>query len=205
MDNLTPVSENEIQELIEINLIKFEETYATIQEADDYINNYIIKDARTEKWNSLSNEDKARALRQSTQSLDGLRYKGVKKSDSQALEFPRKKVCGFVMAIPRYYQSQDYDNGYIGGLNNNNTDGSRDITKACIENALDSLYFLESALSRRDIELQNISRQKIGMNDTSFISPKESVNNSLISAGIYSPRVKSILKNWLSDSRFSTC
>jgi hypothetical protein len=206
MDNLIPASTTEVQNLIETDLIKFEESYATIQEADEYISlNLISSDKIRIKWESLSNEDKAACLRQSTKNLDGLMYKGVKKSDSQPLEFPRKKMCGYVMAIPRYYQSQDYDNGYLGGLNNNNNDGSKDITMACIENAMCIAYFNTLALSQREVDLRNISREKMGNVDVSYNGPANSRNQSLINAGIYSLKVKSILKNWLSDSRLSAC
>lgn len=66
-------------------------TYTTVQEADQYIqDNYPSTDANRLKWDSLSEEDKEVYLRKACRVIEHLPLKGIKLDSSQLLQFPRK-------------------------------------------------------------------------------------------------------------------
>ncbi len=71
----------------EDTLVKFENTYATVEEADYYIRNFIPKKSMQYiEWFKLEDNDKAVLLKASTESLDKLLYQGSKLNNNQPLE-----------------------------------------------------------------------------------------------------------------------
>lgn len=68
---------------IEINGIIYP-VYATISDADNYFNA-----SYGSAWDSIYDDDKEKLLVSATRSIDRAEYRGVKKEESQVLQFPR--------------------------------------------------------------------------------------------------------------------
>jgi hypothetical protein len=66
-------------------LIAFIDTYGDIASANDYF----LRRLKTDAWDSASDDDKLKALRQATRAIDRLNFTGDKASDTQILQFPR--------------------------------------------------------------------------------------------------------------------
>lgn len=64
------------------------DVYQDVASADEYFN----ASSRFDDWDSLTDDEKARALVSSTRLIDRQSWKGEKVSDAQALQFPRTGV-----------------------------------------------------------------------------------------------------------------
>lgn len=69
------------------------DTYVTVADADTYVSlNYLSTEAKSVAWDTLSDGDKEILLRRATQSIEVLKYPGLKFDSSQTLTFPRQKL-----------------------------------------------------------------------------------------------------------------
>ena len=102
-----------------MTLILFENTFVTLQDAENYFNNR----PDSEQWHNLSNTEKEQALIFSTLKINTCNFVGSKVSARQPLEFPRNfspqmpdeikfAVCEEALAIIR--NSVHFQNKMLG-------------------------------------------------------------------------------------------
>lgn len=184
----------------EDTLVKFENTYATVEEADYYIRNFIPKKSMQYiEWFKLEDNDKAVLLKASTESLDKLLYQGSKLNNNQPLEFPRNRFpAGFSGTFGILFTPQSYDAGLIT-QNNSSSDplknGTKDITAACIENAMYQNIFGDAVTDNVITSLKRITSHSIGNTHISY--DKNSIEGRMAQKGIYnSTRIFHLLRDW---------
>ena len=183
-------------------LIVNENSYVSLEEANDYVNShYVSDDEYRVKWGSLSDEDKKIWLIRSTQALDNLKYVGRPKGN-QRLQFPRVVSYGMYGYVPVLFVSQYYDNGLISGngpLGDEN--GMQAIKKATIENAIAGANLNTLVQSTRVANIQGLTAMKAGNVSKSYNrNNKATVNGE---RDIYTDKIYSILVDWLQSSHFS--
>jgi len=187
-----------------MELIKFENTFATLEEAEDYISShYISSDTYKKKWDTLSDDDKRALLINSTDALNMLKYVGRNKSVGQSLQFPRcMSAIGFGGRYPALYVTQTFDNGLISSTGpSGDPDGSKAITKACIENALACASLNEIVYKARENGLAGIAAMKAGNVSKTYNNNNRSTLDA--QTGIYTNKIYNILAQWIVSSSFS--
>ena len=179
-----------------MSLILGENTFATVEQADQYIaENYVSTDAYRVKWSTLSTTDKEALLRSSTSAISNLKFPGsMKMRISQPLAFPR---CGIFTAgdISRphwqYFDNSVYPTKVTDG-------GVKAAMEATVENAL--------AKASLDTYVQsNAVNNIIGLKSKSVGPIKEDYNSNAKEArmarqGIYTDKVYVKLVVWLGDA-----
>lgn len=69
------------------------DTYVSVADADTYVGlNFISTDPKRVAWDLLSDGDKEILLRRATQSIEAIKYPGLKFETSQTLSFPRQNL-----------------------------------------------------------------------------------------------------------------
>lgn len=179
-------------------------SYCTLKQANEYIENHFVSTSEeVEAWNKLSDKDKEVYLVDSAESLNGLNYKGRKKTSGQPLAFPRVNYLmpGFIVLPIVLNQSADMtliSNGYGG-------DGSRMALEAQIENAVAHALVSPNTVSQvRTRVLSGIASERAGSVSRSYTDSTKSEKGTMMLKGIYNPdKVEAKLKAWLSRSIFS--
>ena len=178
-------------------------SYCTIDEADKYVDSHFSENSPEYKaWfsDSISADEKARALIRSQAALHNPKYTGAKLKRGQALDFPRKKVVmpGFMM-LPVIPQSYDY-RLIDGGFGDN---GLKAATEAQIENAVVMLAIGQSSA------VQTKKRQLSGLRSKRADDISENYDNSSavmfdVQTGLYAKEmVEAKLKAWLTSSVYT--
>lgn len=108
------------------------DTYISIADADTYVDLfYLSADAKKVAWDLLSDEDKEIHLRRATQSLESVKYPGLKQEENQALSFPRQSIA--LIPLRRNYSYSEY----WSDLWLESTDVPDDVKFAEVEEALE--------------------------------------------------------------------
>jgi hypothetical protein len=186
-----------------MELVKFENTFATLEEANAYISeHYTSTDAYRVKWAALSDDDKKIELVRSTEALNNLKYSGRVKSVSQKLQFPRvANYMGMGGMLPALYVAQQYDNQLISSYGpTGDPDGALAITKACIENALAMSYLNEVVQDVRITNIQGLTSMKAGSVSKTYNRDNKATLNS--DRDIFTDKIYSILVDWIISSTF---
>lgn len=178
-------------------------SYCTIEEADNYVNSHFSENSPEYKaWfaETLSVDEKARALIRSQAALHNLKYTGAKLKRGQALDFPRKKTVmpGFIMlpVVPQTYDYRLID----GGFGDN---GLRAAMEAQIENAVVMLAIGQCSA------VQTKKRQLSGLRSKRADDISENYDNSSdvmfdVQTGLYAKEmVEAKLKAWLTSSVYT--
>jgi hypothetical protein len=174
------------------------DTYATLEEADNYIANlYMPTSQQVIKWNALPEGSKEVLLRASCKAIDYLKFDGEKKQYSQVLQFPRKNryMAGYGY---RLYIGQLYDNGLIDGTSAN--DGLAFVKEAQVENAVwHAVLGDDMADEQVTLNIKGLVSKRAGSVGEAY--NRNTRQSKDISNGIYTPKVYEILKPWLSSSK----
>ena len=183
-------------------------SYVTVEEADDYINtHYSDESPEYEKWfnSGLSDENKKRALINSTSSIDNLlRFKGAKLNNAQSLQFPRRfNISTFPIIYPLLYVSQQYDNTLVSGVSPDGSNGLNQAKEATIVNAIAGIIINPKLISEVNKRvLSGITSKSEGSVSASFDTSDE--HTRYLQQGIYNiEKIRSIFKSWLSGSMVS--
>lgn len=179
-------------------------SYCTLEEADKYIKeHYISTSNEVDMWNSLEDTDKEVYLISSADSLNGLNYKGRKKTRGQPLAFPRINYMmpGVIYLPIALNQIGDYT--LVNGFGNG--DGLECAKAAQIENALAHCLIDPKTVSEvRTRVLSGISSERAGSISRSYNDISDNRKSNMMLKGIYNPdKVEAKLKAWLSTSIFS--
>ena len=179
------------------------DTYISLEDAEILIEKTSLSsDPAYKKWTELTNADKEVLLRNSCRSIDNMKFNGRRAKVGQLLEFPRVDVrpCGLGVRI---WVGQLFDNGLIEG--DTTGDGGLSLVKEaqCVNAVMASLYNNE-ATNQVGVTIQGITSKKAGpiaetygrRNDTNL-----SAGDAM--AGIFSPKVYSLLTPWLAESRYT--
>lgn len=177
---------------IEIN------TYATVEEADNYIaSHYLSSNTARQTWEALSTEDKTSALLRSCVSLNALKYRGRRKNAGQKLEFPRTNTQGVAGVYYQQIFNPYFDQG-LSGYSATSSDGLDKAIMAQIENALWYVALDPQVTDGAKIAIRGLTSKKAGP-----ISESYGQTSVQAQEGIYTRQVYSILSEWLSAGYYT--
>lgn len=178
-------------------------TYCTIEQADSYVDSHFSSNSpEYTAWfsDSLTEDDKARALIRSAAALHNLKYTGAKLKIGQALDFPRKKaVLPGVFMLPMTPQNYDY-RLIEGGFGDN---GLQAATEAQIENAVVMVAIGQcSAVQAKKRQLSGLRAKRA--DDISENYDNNSAVMFDVQTGLYAKEmVEAKLKAWLTSAVYS--
>lgn len=179
-----------------MGLIVGENSYVNLSDALEYIaDHYEDDDVVRVAFEARSEANQASALISSASAIDKLLFQGRKARALQPMAFPRTDI-----SFPGIYWipsiSPYYDNRLVGV--NTVDDGLKLAIAAQIENALWGSYLKKYAVSQAEIVLKGIRSQHIDNITETYDKPTVQAQK-----GIFTEKVYSILRPWLSSSRFA--
>lgn len=181
------------------------DSYVTLEEAQAIAaSTSLSTDKAYQKWLELSDGDREVLLRNSCRDINSLLFAGKRKNVSQMLEFPRVDTAVSGIGY-RLYIGQLYDNGlYSSGSHDGGLSSAK---QAQVINAVYAGYYNDLTTEQIGINIQGIASKKAGPISETY-NRASNGRHSLASTedalmGIYTNKVYSILRPWLSDSRIS--
>ena len=168
------------------------DTYVTVEEMTEYINNYYMSDSPYKvNWEKL---------RSATSQIEKYNYQGEKKNKQQVLKFPRKKFDFYNVAvlipipfIPQGYSRYIYDDGY------STDDGLKAAKKCTIAIALERLTYTDVELISSDkIICSAIKSRHVDVISETYNTKSEDTNRSKTIDEIAKTQIRTYLKNWTS-------
>jgi len=183
------------------------DSYVTLAEADSYVeNNYMSTSNEMETWSGLQDSDKEVVLRQSCLSLNNLKYTGSKQRNGQKLAFPRMQRYGVGPGVATtLFVSQFTDNSLVdqGGSTNEQRTGISVAKDAQIENAIAYVQLKPKAIQdTRERRLSGLTSKRAGSIAETYDNKREDRFDNPEN-GIYSSKVKVLLKAWLTESVYA--
>lgn len=184
-----------------VNLILGEDSYVTLEEANEYVEKYYSKDTEEyQLWfsESYKDSDKEANLRNSAMAINNLQYRGAKKHKGQPLAFPRKvSSYGGLMYTP--FVSQYYDNTLVSGFSDGDG-GLRSAKKAQIENVLAFKLLGQASVNTiLQNQTQSLRSRRAGSITETYGSPTGT--SDAVLQGIYNKdKIYYILNAWITKS-----
>lgn len=181
------------------------DSYVTLEEAQAIAaSTSLSTDKAYQKWLELSDGDKEVLLRNSCRDINSLKFNGRRKNLSQLLEFPRTDVTvpgiGYRMFIGQFADNGLYSSGSSDG-------GLASVKQAQVINAVYAGYYNDLTTEQIGINIQGITSKRAGPISETYNRSNNgrysTASNEDALMGIYTTKVYSILRPWLTDSYIS--